>query len=207
MPVVGIGLAVDRLVLVRHSLPVVSPDVEPFKWPLSREGRLRSLALASELRSFEPRVIFCSHEAKASESARIVASRLGVVHRAVDGLQEHERSSVDFAPSPGEFETKLARFFDEPETLVFGRETAEEAKHRFCRAVSGLIPHRRQGVGYGEALCVVSHGTVISLFVAAACAIDPMGFWRNLGQPSYVVMSLPELALLSVVRSVESAGV
>ena len=96
---------------------------------------MRCLGLAERLRAFAPRMVFSSREVKASETAQIVADRLGVTHQVVEGLREHERSSADFAPAPGEFETKLARFFNEPESLVFGRETADEAKHRFARTI------------------------------------------------------------------------
>jgi hypothetical protein len=51
---------------------------------------------------------------------------------------------------------------------------------------------------------MVSHGTVISLFVAECARIDPYDLWRKLELPSYVVLSLPELQLLDVVGSVES---
>ena len=187
-----------RLVLVRHSVSEVSPGIAPARWPLSPLGRMRCLGLAEQLRVFHPRTVFSSHEVKASETAQIVAGRLGVTHQTVDGLQEHERSRADFAPGPGEFEARLARFFNEPQSLVFGRETADEANHRFTRVVSGLIEDHQSRVDTGEALCVVSHGAVISLFVSNACDDSPLDFWRKLGQPSYVVMSLPEFELLSL---------
>lgn len=170
-------------------------------------GKMRCLGLAEQLRAFAPRMVFSSREVKASETAQIVAGRLGVTHQVVEGLQEHERTNSDFAPVPGEFEAKLARFFNKPESLVFGRETADEAKHRFARTISGLIESRKDDADRGESLLVVSHGTVISLFVASACQADPMEFWRKLGQPSYVVMSLPELTLLTVVGSVETTRI
>ena len=170
-------------------------------------GKMRCLGLAEQLWAFAPRMVFSSREVKASETAQIVAGRLGVTHQVVEGLQEHERTNSDFAPVPGEFEAKLARFFNKPESLVFGRETADEAKHRFARTISGLIESRKDDADRGESLLVVSHGTVISLFVAGACQADPMEFWRKLGQPSYVVMSLPELTLLTVVGSVETTHI
>ena len=57
----------------------------------------------------------------------------------------------------------------------------------------------------GESVVTVTHGTVISLFVAERAGVDPYNLWRQLDLPSYVVLSVPELKLIEVVGSVESA--
>ena len=52
-------------------------------------------------------------------------------------------------------------------------------------------------------LAIVSHGTVMTLFLAHVSGIDPVPFWKQLGLPAFVVLSYPDLALLKVVASVE----
>ena len=51
-------------------------------------------------------------------------------------------------------------------------------------------------------LAIVAHGTVIALFVAACAGIAPHSFWRRLGLPSFVVLSLPERSVLATVERV-----
>jgi broad specificity phosphatase PhoE len=81
--------------------------------------------------------------------------------------------------------------------LVFGAETGDEARERFSSAVDDAM--RRHPTGN---LAIVSHGTVMTLFVARVARIKPVPFWKGLGLPAYVVLSYPELALLEVVASV-----
>ena len=190
----------SKLILVRHSTAAVAPGNPPSTWPLSKAGRRRCLSLAGELRQFAPAAIFASYEAKAVETARILSDSLGIGYQVVAGLQEHKRTSCDFMDTRQELVARLRQFFAEPQSLVFGRETADQARRRFSRAISGLVETRR-----GETLAAVSHGTVISLFVAASCGLDPFLFWRRLDQPSYAVLSLPEFNLLSLTPSVGAA--
>jgi broad specificity phosphatase PhoE len=55
-------------------------------------------------------------------------------------------------------------------------------------------------------LVVVSHGTVVALFVAAATGVEPYAFWNRLGLPSFVVLSLPGLEIARVQWAIESNG-
>ena len=48
---------------------------------------------------------------------------------------------------------------------------------------------------------VVTHGTVITLYVASVAGVRPMAFWRLLGLPSYVVLTLPDMHILSTVET------
>ena len=50
---------------------------------------------------------------------------------------------------------------------------------------------------------VVTHGTVIALYVASVADIRPVGLWRRLGLPSYVVLTVPSMVIHSIVDSVE----
>src|SRR5262249_54568034 len=89
------------------------------------------------------------------------------------------------------FEAALARFFAAPEELILGDETATRARQRFTRAASEVIA--RPGA---EDILIVTHGTVVTLFIAAATGIDPFPVWRELGMPCFVALSLPDLRIL-----------
>jgi len=180
--------------LVKHSLPEIEPETPANQWRLSSEGRRRCQALAGMLAPYEPGVILSSREPKAVETARIVADRLGLETRSAAGLHEHERNTAPFI-SPQAFESIVARFFAQSDQLVFGEESAAQAQARFAAAVDAL---RQQHSGGNLAL--VAHGTVITLFVAQANHIEPFAFWKRLGLPSFVVLSIPDLALVDVIE-------
>jgi PAS domain S-box-containing protein len=62
--------------------------------------------------------------------------------------------------------------------VVWGRLTATLARHP------------------GGDLALFTHGTVLSLFVAAHSENDPMTFWYHLQLPAWVVFTLPDFTLL-----------
>jgi broad specificity phosphatase PhoE len=98
----------------------------------------------------------------------------------------------------GDFERAVARLFTRPNELVFGRETAADAEHRFAAAVEDVLARNADGN-----VVVVAHGTVISLFVARHTSLDPYEYWRLLGMPAFAVMSVPDLTLLNTVARVD----
>jgi broad specificity phosphatase PhoE len=184
------------LILIKHSHPEIIPDIPAAQWQLSDEGRRRCVALAQRLVAYHPAAIVASCEPKAEETAQIVAERLGMRHTTAEGLHEHDRSNVGWS-SAEDFEAAVARFFAHPSALVFGRETADQARERFARAVDVVIAAHPSGN-----LVVVAHGTVIALFVAARIGIEPFLLWRRLGLPSFVVLSLPNMALVEIAEKV-----
>jgi broad specificity phosphatase PhoE len=182
------------LILVKHSLPVIVPDVPANRWELSEEGRSRAARLGASLRPYFPGAIVSSPEPKAQQTAAIAADILGLTFETVDGLQEHERSETPFIGDS--FQDAVADFFARPSSLVLGRETADEAYDRFAGVLARILESHGE-----ETLAVVSHGTVISLYASRAAAIDPMSLWKALGLPSYVVFSLPAMNLQEIVGS------
>jgi broad specificity phosphatase PhoE len=181
-----------KLILVKHSQPQIDPLMPAREWHLSQEGRLRCRPLADKLAAYEPGVIVASTEPKATETAQIVAERLDKPFEVAGGLHEHNRSNVAFY-SPQVFDAAVATFFQKPGELVFGRETALQAQERFSKAVEDVLEKH-----IDENVVIVAHGTVITLFVAAHAAIEPFAFWKRLGLPSFVVISLPGLELVGV---------
>ena len=182
--------------LVRHSKPEIEPDKPASSWRLGEVGRRRSELLAARLRGLSPQVIWSSSEPKAAETGAIVSKAFNVPFSALDGLEEHDRRNVPFFATTDEFERAVEHFFREPARLVFGNETAEQALARFTRAIDKVISARH------EDSVVVTHGTVMTLYAARVASVHHMCFWRRLGLPSYVVLTLPDMDIQPVVERV-----
>jgi broad specificity phosphatase PhoE len=91
------------------------------------------------------------------------------------------------------FRSRVAQVLSEPEKLSMGSETGNQAYERFASAIDIVL-----GQQDGN-LAVVTHGTVMSLFVARAAGIDPVRFWQRLGLPAFVVLSVPGFGLVDIV--------
>ena len=137
-------------------------------------------------------MIWCSKEPKAVETAETVARAVGVPARTADGLEEHHRRSVHYFPTKEEFERAVEQLFCKSDQLVLGTETAEQALNRVAVAIGQVIE-----AGQADSV-VVTHGTVMTLYLASVAGIEPMCFWRRLGTPSYVVLSLPDMRIQSM---------
>jgi broad specificity phosphatase PhoE len=163
------------VLLVRHSAPELEPGVPSEQWRLSEEGRKRCGPLAERLAGFEPRVLLSSTEPKARETAELVAPALGLEVQLSDGLRETARRTVGWL-EPVELERGIRLLFERPDDVVYGEESAGAALSRFEAAVEGLP----------DSVVVVSHGTVISLYVAARTGRDPFELWKSLELPDVV---------------------
>ncbi len=169
------------------------------QWRLSHEGKLKCELLGERLRPYSPDIFISSMEPKAIETAQLTAQSLGLSWEIAHGLHEHDRSNLPLYGSQARFEAAVAEFFAQPDQLVMGRETADQAHARFDAAVRAVIAQRPE-----ETLALVSHGTVIILFVSRLLGVDPFPFWQKLGLPAFIVLSLPELKLVEVVEKIES---
>src|SRR5205085_11952286 len=107
-----------------------------------------------------------------------------------------ERSKAAFR-STADFEAEVAALFARPGELVMGDETADQARERFTRALTGVAEQHP-----GGDVIVVAHGTVITLFVAAVAGVAPFPLWKRLGLPSFVVLALPGFEVLEMVEGV-----
>lgn len=188
-----------KLILIRHSLPEIVPEQPASQWRLSDAGRRRCTSLAERLASHEPVVIVSSLEPKAMETGQIVAAILGIPFETAANLHEHERRNVGFFADREQFQARVVSVFEHPGERILGEETADEAHVRFAQAIAGVIEQYP-----GGNLSVVTHGTVMSLFVSRATGIAPVPFWKRLGLPAFVVLSLPDFGLLKTVESVAS---
>ena len=187
-----------KLILVKHAAPQVVPGVSPEKWTLSPRGRESCPVLAEKLRPYELGVIVSSTEAKAVETARLVSVELKVHHEAAADLHEHDRSNVPHLRS-GEFISMVELFFRRPDELVLGKETAQLAEQRFANAVQTIIKTHAKV----ETIGIVSHGTVIALFLARCATRAPFQIWREMGLPSFVVLDRSTNQVIETVNKLD----
>jgi broad specificity phosphatase PhoE len=180
---------------VKHSLPEIEPAVLSHRWRLSAEGRRRCGPLAEQLAAYQPTAIVASREPKATETAALVAERLGLPYETAEGLEENDRTGFVYL-SAAQYEATFAAFFARPQERIMGRETARAAEERFTRAIETIL-----GTQSSSNVAVVAHGTVITLFVARHTGIDPFPCWRRLGLPSLVVLAQPDHRVLAVMES------
>lgn len=186
-----------KLILVKHSLPAIDPSVPAAMWQLATEGIRRCGCLADALTPYLPATLVCSTESKAQATATYLATRWSIPCTAVAGLEEHHRRT---APFLGEavFHQAIQHFFAQPAERVFGEETADAAYMRFATALGALLEQYPL-----QNLLVVTHGTVISLYLSRQVGIEPFPLWAQLGLPSFVVVDRAthtvETAMMSMI--------
>ncbi len=186
----------DLLILVKHAVPEVDPAKPPAQWELGVPGVDASRRLAAHLRDSGVDLVVSSVEPKAAETGRIVADVLDLPWQTGHDLHEHVRPEAGMLEQ-ADFEAALRRFFDTPEAVVFGAESADTAFARFDAAVEALCRVHKD-----KRLCIVAHGTVISLYLARRCDVNAFATWKALGLPSYVVVDRKAQAVADVVTSV-----
>lgn len=188
-----------RLILVRHSLPEIRRDVPAAEWRLSAEGIARARAFARRVHPSGSTAVFTSAEPKAVETARALAGEWGLAVEEVPGLHEHERPQAQLL-SREAFEQKIRELFSRPDEIAFGAETADQARRRFTMALMRVVTRAAGDV------VVVTHGTVMSLFVAEATGLEPFSFWKRQEMPFAVTLTLPELKLAGIIASAATSS-
>ena len=181
-----------HLILVKHSLPEIVENIPAREWKLSVEGRKRARNLAERLFQYKPEILISSDELKARETAGIVGESLGLKYLVAAGLHEHDRSNSPFYDGL-KFQVLVKKFFDKPEILVFGRETANQALSRFSKSIHSVIKFHND-----KNIVVVSHGTVISLFISQLTGTPGYDLWMELGLPSFVEIDMQSNSLLKI---------
>src|SRR5262245_61905244 len=154
------GEDIRPLVLIRHARPLVDPGLPARAWTLSDEGREAARALVGRVRPLAVTRVVSSVEPKAWETGAIVAQRLGVPCSAAPGLHEHDREGAPFLAEE-QFQAAMEALFERPDALVFGRETANQARDRFAAAVDAVLAEYPD-----DTVAISSHATVISLLAA-----------------------------------------
>ncbi len=139
---------------------------------------------------WQPTRIITSREPKAAQTGAIIAESLAIPVSAFDGLHEHVRSDVAWHGAAHR-DAQLQAFFANPDSLIFGDETANAALSRFNATIDALL------VTYpDDTLVVATHGTVLTLYLADRLGIEPFPFWKQIGLPDLFVLSQHENRLI-----------
>ena len=184
------------LILIKHAMPQIDETNSASDWQLSEHGRASCRPLAEALYPYEPDLFVTSDEPKARETGRLCADHLQIPWSPVPNLHEHDRKGVPFMRREI-WHAVLKTFFARPDDLIFGNETANQARLRFRRAVETVVethPHKT--------IAIATHGTVISLFVAEKTRTKGFELWQRLDLPSYVVLDLPDYRLNAIAERV-----
>lgn len=185
-----------RFILAKHAEPALTPEVTAERWQLTDAGRAQCARLAERLRAHAPGRIISSTEPKAIETGQLVSRQLGLPFDSEIGLHEHDRSNVPLVPRDA-FEANMQRFFSLPHELVYGRESADEARVRFQSALARVL---RQYPA--DTPAIITHGTVIALLLAVPNSLDAFSLWKSLGTPSFVVVESPTWRIVETVASI-----
>ena len=179
------------LILVRHALPNIDPDVPSADWTLSVPGREAAAKLAKALTCYSPKVVLSGPEPKVIGTAEIIAEHFGVRARMVPALAEHARRSAGYV-SQADFEAAVGLLFARPAQVVYGEESADIAYERFASAMD-----RELAVQDNDSVLAVTGGTVISLFISRRGGISPFPLWRSLRMPTALVVNCENWKILA----------
>ena len=171
-------MSAPALILVRHGRPAIDPDTPPTTWPLCPDGREAVAKLAAKLAAYAPSAIASSPEPKALETATIIARTLGLTVEVDSGLHEHKRPALAFGTEEA-FRARIAQVFAEPHKPIADGESVQQACERLAKA---LADHP------ARPLVAVTHGTVLSHYVARRLGLDAHDLWRSLHTPDAFVL-------------------
>jgi broad specificity phosphatase PhoE len=167
------------LVLVRHAMVTFHREVPSAQWHLSPDGRAAAEALAAR-DTWAPLVrVYSSHEPKAIATAQRCCAANALPLTIEPALHEVERpwSEGDYKSEAESYLRGQARD---------GWEPRGAATERMRGAVEGVLSAHT-----GGDVAVVSHGLVLSLYLASLLDLDPeatAALWRGIGFPDYAVV-------------------
>ena len=189
-------MADARILLIRHSLSQLDLS-EPAKlWPLSKEGRQRAASFASTVAHYQPVKIYHSSEAKARQTAEIIATHLDCPKEQVADVQEHDRSNITEMDGDT-FRRHVEGLLLDPVGYRFGGESGMAVVERFGAALTALSLRHAE-----ETVAVTTHGTAITLFLSHHGLVQPVAYWKTLQQPALVVLRPHPWQLLATINPV-----
>lgn len=166
----------QRLVLIRHAEPEIEAHVPASSWRLTARGEASTRRLATELAALAPDRLITSPERKAVETARVAADALGLPIAEDDRFAEQGAGPDEFIEDYREFRARVREFFSRPGEVVWRRESAQAARERFNAGVDDLV-------AAGGTPVVVTHGRIMSAWLAAFTGGDAWDIWTGLRMP------------------------
>ncbi|MDE2868135.1 MAG: histidine phosphatase family protein [Chloroflexota bacterium] len=161
-------------------------------WPLSDEGRRLAARAAEYVAGFNPRLICSSDERKASDTAKIIARHCSLAVNVVPDLREHDRTGVKWRDAATR-QQELQALFANPDDVVFGRESGSQALQRLTAAIDRVTTRT-----FGPWV-LVTHGTVMALYLARLTDRAALEIWSQLGLPAVAAVDCRNRRLVELV--------
>jgi len=162
--------------LIRHPHTQQVRTVPTSQWALSEEGheQMRRLVAAPFWRCVS--TVYTSRQPKTTLVGDAVRAAHGIPSVAVDDLGEARREEWVV---PDSFQAAQAAFFSRVHTAPLpGWEPALHAQRRFTAAIEQVLARHHPS----ESVAIVSHASVLTLYVAHALHEAPSyDAWRTLG--------------------------
>ncbi len=191
-----------RIYLIRHASPRVEPGNPASGWRLSPAGIEEANALAEIARPWGIDALYSSVEPKAQSTAGIIGDALAIPVHIAEGFEEQHWD--DWVENADAFNDAVRRILEQPDDRMNGSESAAAAAARFGAALRSVIGEprtdaalrfetnasadatRRSGAAGTSALAVVSHGRVLTAWLARAVALESaLEVWRAMPMPAY----------------------
>ena len=189
----------SNLLLIKHSEPVVDPEIPPSQWKLSDRGVQRAGLLAEYLADRGINALYSSGESKAVQTAEIVGDSTGLSINVVHDLREHDRGNTTIIGAE-KWRSLVIESIRNQDEHIYGSEPVGTARMRFGNAVERLMKPLQND---NRTIAVIAHGTVISTFVAELLEIDPIPIWESLGLPGFVEIEWPRPSKILTRRNFE----
>jgi probable phosphoglycerate mutase len=155
------------------------------EWQLSPAGQQQARDLSRSRAWHELTLIASSPEAKAVATAQPTADARGLELRIEPDLHEVDRGSTPLV-SRDEYYAIVAAHFGSPSERVSGWETADAARKRVTACIDNLTKDAE------GTLCIVSHGLVLSHYLAELRGLDApvLEEWQAIPLPGIAVVDL-----------------
>lgn len=185
--------------LVRHAEVAIDRAVLAHEWQLSASGRAQAASLGAAPCWARLVGIASSPEPKALGTAAPIAGRAGLPVEVDQDLREVARGST-WVVGAERYVAQVSRYLAAPAQPPAGWEPAPAAQARAVGCLERLAADARGPV------CVVSHGLVLSLLVAALLGRPAPGVreWRSIPLPAVAVLDLDDLPASSAFLTVET---
>lgn len=189
------------IVLIRHAKSVQQTDTSAHNWHLAQDGRAQCIQVARRLQKYEIGSMHSSDEPKAQETAELIAGELsGVGVQLNRALRETQRQSAPFYADVQDFRRAIQTAMERPQEVVYGEEAFEAARQRFAGAIQTIV----EGSS-GHSTGVVSHGTIMALYMADVMGMRPYDLWKLMDMPAYAVFRLADMKIMEICFSAAEA--
>jgi len=181
-----------HLILIRHSISQQQLDVSTHEGALSEEGLQLCEILAAQIRPYDVKFVLSSYEPKAIQTAEaLVKAFKGFNSQIIDGLEKTHRTTAPYSKNVGDFHAAVIAAMHRPNEIIFGEEAFATARLRFDQTLHDVMEQHPD-----EGVAVVSHGTVMALWLAPLLNRPVQDIWQAVGMPAYAVIEWTEKRII-----------